>query len=352
MDFPAANLTYRKLHSPRSEIRLLELQPADDIAQPPVCRLVNVKHTESLEFLAVSCLLSDTETERITINDKKTLIPASLGQLLRHIRAVFLSPTAPHTPTLSHPRDLKDSNRLFQVLRSVRSFLNDPSKGNENGHHKGRKGSNTVYVWVETLCLNHDDPDEMDHQYVHMATAYRLSQIVLGWLGPKDQLTDITLDLMQQMDEMMPPNWGMPEDRKLHPENYAPQHEWLAKLAHTWVERRESPYWHALLEFTDRSFFSRTWLVEEMAMARYPAFLIGDRLIPWRHVLILVRIIEELKDNKSVVFPGDMSPVAASWPLSTVYIMVSCCSGPWNWCFPDPASVSVDHCTYTRPYYA
>jgi hypothetical protein len=323
MDGPAAGLSYRKLSSAKSEIRLLELQPTADIEHPPVCSLVNVKHTESLEFLAVCCLLSDKETEIITIDNKQRRVPATLGQALRHVRTVFFCATA-LTPTRSHSKDSKDSNnKLVQALRHMRSFLNESKgKGDDDSRSKGQK-SNTLYVWVETLCVNHEDEQEMDQQYAYMAMAFRSAQVVLGWLGPKDELTDIALDTLQQVAEAIPPRWGDPEDKKVHPENYAPQHVWLEKLAHLWADRREGPYFHALMEFTERPFFSRTWLIEEMSMATHPAFLIGDRLVSWIHFIAFVRVLEELKDNKSVVFPGDLTPVAANWPLSTVYTIVS-----------------------------
>lgn len=54
-------------------------------------------------------------------------------------------------------------------------------------------------------------------------------------------------------------------------------------------------------------------------MANYPAFLIGDRIVPWRTVMRVVRITEDFKDNESNQFPAEYRSGVAELPLGSCY---------------------------------
>lgn len=54
-------------------------------------------------------------------------------------------------------------------------------------------------------------------------------------------------------------------------------------------------------------------------MASCPAFLIGDRVVPWRTILRLVRCLEEFKDNESDQFPAQYRAAVAELPLGSCY---------------------------------
>lgn len=313
-----SGVVFRKLDASKNEIRLLELQPANSIDQPPVCRLINVPLTETVEYLAISCALSETETENVVINNKKVSLPATLGQVLRHIRAAFLDPTTKADRAQSPYKEKKGPpNWLVQALKNVRSIFPDaPPKGTF-----GANGQATLLVWLEPLCINRRNQQETDQQLTHMAMVYRSAQVVVGWLGLKSELTDVGLEVLQDVEAAFPAHFGEPEDKMLHPENYAPTHQWLNKIAYLWEHGLEGPYYPALLDFTERPLFHRTWLIDEIAMARYPAFLIGDRIVPWKQVIMLNRLLEELT-NESAVFPSGLRPVAQSWPLGTIYTML------------------------------
>lgn len=314
----ASGVVHRKLDSSKNEIRLLELQPSDDIEQPPVCRLVNLALTDKLEYLAISCSLLEPETENVIINNRSVSVPATLGQVLRHVRAVFLDPTAKAGRNRSLYDDKKGPpNWLVQAMKNVRSIFPDaPGKG-----RFGEDGQATLLVWLEPLCINRQSQKEMAQQLKHMAMVYRSAQLVVGWLGLKSELTDVALEALQDVEAAFPPQFGEPEDKKLHPENYAPTHQWLHKIAYLWEHGVGGLYYPALRDFTERPLFHRTWLIDEMAMARYPAFLIGDRIVSWKQIITFNRLLEELS-NESAVFPSGLRPVAQSWPLGTIYTML------------------------------
>ncbi|KAF3020249.1 hypothetical protein G7054_g4883 [Neopestalotiopsis clavispora] len=320
METPSpSGVSFRKLDSAKSEIRLLELQAAENIEEPPVCRIVNVQLTDKTEYVAISCLSAETEQEPVILNNKRILVPATLGQVLRHVRAVFLDPAARPDRSRS-PANSKEKKGppswLVQALKHVKSIFPESPRGRFD-----EAGEGPLLVWLEPFCVDRRNPTETAQQLTHMAMVYRSAQIVVGWLGLKTELTDVALDVLQQVEAVFPPHFGEPEDKLHHPENYSPQHEWLRKLEHLWEFGTDGVYYSALQDFSARPLFHRTWLIDEIATARYPAFLIGDRICSWKQVLVLNRMLEEIS-NESAVFPAGLRPVAQSWPLGTIYTML------------------------------
>jgi hypothetical protein len=97
----------------------------------------------------------------------------------------------------------------------------------------------------------------------------------------------------------------------------------MDKIKYVWTNVAEGQYYPALLDFVERQYFNRGWILDEMAMARYPAFLIGDKIVSWQQVLQLNRLIEELRDHDSNQFPSEMRPLLHGWPLNTIYTLLA-----------------------------
>lgn len=351
----------QRLDLPKNQIRMVELQPAPDIGDRVVCRLVNLTLTDKLEFVALSSLLGDAPitTEYVTVNDRAIRIPTTIEQALRHVRAVFLpaiclndslaSPTDDSTTHISiHSNGSNGNNNyrdaweklpsapkrektlpparkppgwLVQVLKNVKSILPDPSKSRkERDAHK--QTPNTLYVWIDALCVNRNSAAESSGLLCHMGAVYRQAKMVIGWLGLKGPDTDLGVEGVAIFEQALPPTFGEPGDEARHPENYAPRHEWMKQLEPVWGECANSPYYPGLYDMLSRPYFNRNWILDELALARYPAFLIGDRILSWNQVLAANRIAEEIRDHESDVCPPEMKHLMHEWPLGTVYTLL------------------------------
>ncbi|KAK8119701.1 uncharacterized protein PG998_004327 [Apiospora kogelbergensis] len=352
----------QKLDLSRNQIRMIELQPSPDLEDPIVCRLVNLTLTDKLEFIALSSLLGDAPitTEYITVNDRAIRIPTTIEQALRHMRAVFLpamslnsnsngksssaeeiTPIQIHSngsgggnnremmwerPTGQQPQSplrpaRKPPTWLVNVLRNVRSILPDPHKSRAVARDP-RQTPNTLYVWIDALCVNRNSPAESSGLLGHMGACYRQAKMVIGWLGLKGPDTDLGVEGVAAFEAALPPTFGEPGDEALHPENYAPRHEWMKKLEPIWGECANSPYYPGIYDLLSRPYFNRNWILDELALARYPAFLIGDRIMSWNQVLAVNRISEEIHDHESDVCPPEMKYLIHEWPLGTVYTLL------------------------------
>ncbi|KAI1849028.1 hypothetical protein JX265_013678 [Neoarthrinium moseri] len=126
----------------------------------------------------------------------------------------------------------------------------------------------------------------------------------------------------------MPANFGDPEDRRQHPENYAPGYRWMADMKWMWdspgdtTDPTQFPSFVAIKRFLGRAYMQHGWILEEIAMATFPAFLIGDEIVSWMEVLRLNRNNEELIDNGAKLFPEEYRSLIHCMPLGTIYTLL------------------------------
>lgn len=289
---------FHSLKPNRSEIHLLEIQPARDALNDTlVCRLVNVPLTEDLEFIGLSALVGDPMvTEDTRINNRKVSIPSNLAQALRHVRAVFRPYTPPrcsHSSAETHDQDgrlvhsrevpartgpSKPAPRwLFSLLGGAKSILFDPR------HQTRHAGTECLHLWTDSLCINSRDPHESSHRRETVATVYNSAKMVVGWLGVKDNSSEMVIETIHTIDAAMPRQFGSPVDREQHPEHYAPHYVWMKDMMHLWTlppglqTLEEWPTYVAMHAFMSRPYFQRDWILNEIALARSRLFYWGTR---------------------------------------------------------------------------
>ncbi|KAK6086517.1 heterokaryon incompatibility protein [Seiridium cupressi] len=306
-------ISYKRLDPAKQEFRLLELQPSGSISDRVDCRLINVRLTDDLEFVALSSLYGDaSETEIIIVNGRSLAIPKHVAQALRHVRAVFF-------PNVRRQQERRPVKKTPTWLRNLMNHVGSifPSAEVED--------QTPLRIWVDIVCVNQRNESETSRQVKNMRQIYGAAEIVIGWLGEKTENTDAGMGIMSEIEETMPPNWGDPGDKEKHPEDYAPTHAWIKRLSHNWQNGPNGehyftlPHWAGAYEFMSRPYFQRRWILEEIAHAKYPAFLVGDTIVPWKQILRLNRLMEEIRNSESDAFPSDMKYMIAEVPLETVY---------------------------------
>lgn len=327
-------LNYKNLSRDRNEVRLLEIQPASDLNDIIVARLVNRQLTPELEFIGVSALYGDTDiSEKVQIDNKRIAIPANLGQALRHVRAVFsqsdISSNASEGEGSSmEVRKSKESRPEKRPPRWLGNILR--SLGFQRPEvDRAKNQSSILLVWLEAVCINRRDAREQKEQNRMMSAAYRNAKAVVGWLGPKDDTSDRAVNVIRTCDRALPHHFGTPEDKELHPENYAPDYVWMEQIKHLWelpegvTDLREQANFTALAKFLQRSYFQRDWILSELAMGTFPTFLVGEEIVSWSEVLRWNRCNEELIDVATAHFPEQYrKDIDTFIPLGTVYTML------------------------------
>ncbi|RYO85568.1 hypothetical protein DL762_005133 [Monosporascus cannonballus] len=130
-------------------------------------------------------------------------------------------------------------------------------------HLRPPAGAGATALWVDAVCINQQDLDERRHQVTMMRDIYASAERVIIWLGEEDAETDVldSLPLLAAQSR----HQGVDPKRDQH----------LVDLM-----RRCTGFFFGLA--VRRPWFSRVWIIQELAMARQdPLVVCGRKSVPW-----------------------------------------------------------------------
>jgi hypothetical protein len=156
---------------------------------------------------------------------------------------------------------------LYSALRSLRD-------------HK-----RTRFLWIDAICINQENFDERNHQVEQMDRIYGNAKRVCIWLGDSSKSSKIAIDFIK--DEVMK----------------------LQNFDELCDRSEASSKWLALLELMQREWFSRRWVVQEIALARSAIIYCGNDKISWNKFAIAVELFVEVETathRLSEVMKGDV----------------------------------------------
>ncbi|KAL2272349.1 hypothetical protein FJTKL_06792 [Diaporthe vaccinii] len=125
-------------------------------------------------------------------------------------------------------------------------------------------------LWIDALCINQANHEERNHQVQMMARIYSGAKQACIWLGED---TDDSTTAIRFINEIM----------KL--ENFD-----------AISEKKENSFkWQSLLLLMQRPWFSRRWVVQEIALARSATIYCGNDKIPWTNFAVAVELFVEVE---------------------------------------------------------
>jgi hypothetical protein len=108
------------------------------------------------------------------------------------------------------------------------------------------------WVWVDALCINQNDQEEMGHQILRMRGIYRNAIETIAWLGPDENRSAqqafelLVLLAIQKPEEMF--------------------EEAIDALFG--AENSFAPKWTALRDMMGLPYWQRTWIIQELVLSR------------------------------------------------------------------------------------
>jgi hypothetical protein len=142
------------------------------------------------------------------------------------------------------PRPFAVRRNLYQALKQIRSEAKD------------------VWLWVDAICINQKDNVEKSHQIPKMPDIYGHAWTVTIWIGGSDD-SDEAEAAMDFVPSII--------DLKLL-DRLTAQEGSNAKTLQSWI---------AFAKLLRRPWFSRRWVVQEVAFARRASIRCGSRIISW-----------------------------------------------------------------------
>ncbi|KAJ9667603.1 hypothetical protein H2201_002138 [Coniosporium apollinis] len=239
---------YAALSSSKNEIRLVTISPGASLEAPVACQLSHASLDESPRYEALSYTWgSPVDPIAITLNDQPFHVTRSLHEALCHLRP-------------------KNASRT---------------------------------LWIDAICINQLSIPERNAQVRIMRTIYRQSQQTLIWLGPAFKNSDLMMDFI-----------GWEDERLLNPTLDGGDDDWAAaRYYRAMQEPRLLHIWEALYELSQRPYWKRMWIVQEIAFGTAPQVCVGTRSASFWDALM--RVLSSLSAELEMELPG--RPINHPW---------------------------------------
>ena len=156
--------------------------------------------------------------------------------------------------------------QLFPVSQHLYELLSNLNP--QNAH-------SSVRIWIDSICINQDHVEEKNVHVAHMHEIYGRARNVIVWLGTPEDGSDLVMD-SKKISELN-------KTLQLLPGSNIALSVTAPELPHT-----KDPIWKAIGQLCDRDWFYRTWVIQEIALARKAELLCGTQRLDWDDLVNLV----------------------------------------------------------------
>lgn len=133
--------------------------------------------------------------------------------------------------------------------------------------HQLRKDMILGPLWIDAICIDQQNLDERGTQVAIMGDIYDKAQEVLVWLGKED---DNTADVAALMSSFVAALREQDDDRIL-------TFNWDDPTLYDYIDRPvlTNEQWQSIFRIFDRSWYTRGWIFQEVALAQKCKVLCG-----------------------------------------------------------------------------
>lgn len=183
------------------------------------------------------------------------ILPGCRSSPIRCILTRYALPDAPAYSALSYAWGQPDpdchievDSCLLSVTKNLLRFLKKVRELHGYADH---------YFWIDAICVNQSDIEERGQQVGMMTTIYTSATLVILWLGPAYEESDLAMRALATLSTMS-------EDS-------------LSKL---WFKREGA----ALRRLCERRYWTRLWVLQELALAKSIHVICGARQVRWENL--------------------------------------------------------------------
>ena len=124
-------------------------------------------------------------------------------------------------------------------------------------------------LWIDQICINQDNVDERNEQVALMGRIYSRAENVIIWLGEEDPDDKVAFEFVPMfLSHLSPLSAGHGVTRQ-------------GLVARQVIPMVGSPGWIALSRIFSRPYFRRSWIIQEVALARHAVVHCGPYVIDW-----------------------------------------------------------------------
>ena len=127
-----------------------------------------------------------------------------------------------------------------------------------------RDSTSDIQLWIDAICINQSDTQERNYQVTLMGDIYHAAEAVIVWLGIEDEDAKCAVELQARFAPTLRRVFDQDRARELvgYPFNAIEFYEKFG-IRQTSVEE-----WKCYANFHLRAWFERTWIIQEIALAK------------------------------------------------------------------------------------
>ncbi|KAM3072057.1 hypothetical protein ACMFMG_008518 [Clarireedia jacksonii] len=194
-----------------------------------------------------------------------------------------------------HTLELNGETPVFDVVTHSRCYVDPRSHTIKCGNHClpvcadakhaleslrtigfGMVRNRDQYVWMESVCIDAENPVEHTYRVWVMANILSYARKVVVWLGEKDFATKDASKALRILSAVPREEWEC-----LISLDWYNQTRFFERLDLELISLRQ---WLALIAFFDRSWFYEIWSLQEVAFGTDIVLACGEIRIPWQVV--------------------------------------------------------------------
>jgi len=173
-------------------------------------------------------------------------------------------------------------------------------------------------LWIDAICINQKDDEERNFQVKRMGNIYSFARRVIVWLGPEGEDSTHALSMLQSLAMQV----ELTNDNSLCATPGASRPNWYYPFSPLPLDMFSDTTWSSIRSLFSRAWFSRVWVVQEVALAnKFTILHCGDYFLPWLDLRKAIGILraklstpEEIKSILDPQVPG--IPPQTMRPLS------------------------------------
>ncbi|KAH9210231.1 heterokaryon incompatibility protein-domain-containing protein [Leptodontidium sp. 2 PMI_412] len=143
-----------------------------------------------------------------------------------------------------------------------------------NALHHLRSPNGPRVFWIDRLCINQDSLEERRHQVGLMKSIYENARLVIAWIGGHEQGSLRVMTLA---------------DRIFREQNASQRHLVLFQA----LQLRNNEFCDSYRAFFARSYWHRSWIIQEIFSASRLKIKCCGTTIPWDALVVFQRLITE-----------------------------------------------------------
>jgi len=139
-------------------------------------------------------------------------------------------------------------------------------------------------LWIDAICINQNDVEEQNHQVGLMRHIYTEAISVIAWLGPSDRHSSIFMQLVE--------NTTLTDNRPFR-----------RRLIRDELQNREYNFVATFHGIFRRSYWHRTWIIQEIYFARKISVQCGHKVISWKDLVEFLTFLTDEWDSMDKYHP-------------------------------------------------